>query len=72
MIFSHTKEEAYEAIKYLNNKIKEVAKMDEVTKKAIPQQGSQKSRCKGGLEKDPGTSKTDFKKHWNQNTKNNH
>lgn len=46
--------------------------MDEVTKKAIPQQGSQKSRCKGGLEKDPGTSKTDFKKHWNQNTKNNH
>lgn len=59
-------------IKYSEQFDKEVKKMDEVTKKSIPQQGSQKSRCKGGLEKDPGTQKTDFKKHWNQNTKNNH
>ena len=46
--------------------------MDEVTKKLVPQQGSQKSRSKGGLEVDPGTKATDFEKHWNHNTKNNH
>lgn len=46
--------------------------MDEVTKKLIPQQGSQKSRAKSGLENDPGTQTTDFKKHWNKNSKNNH
>lgn len=43
--------------------------MDEATKKLIPQQGSQKSRCKGGLDKDLGTKTTDFKKHWNHNDK---
>ncbi|MDF2614859.1 MAG: hypothetical protein K0S71_2645 [Clostridia bacterium] len=35
----------------------------------IPQQGSQKSRKKSGLDKDPGTKETDFKKHWNQKAK---
>lgn len=45
--------------------------MDEATKQNIPQQGSQKSRNKGGLEKDPGTQTTDFKKHWNKNKNNN-
>ncbi|MDF2879263.1 MAG: hypothetical protein K0S30_2359 [Clostridia bacterium] len=46
--------------------------MDEVTKQNISQQGSQKSRSKSGLEKDPGTKDTNFKKHWNKNEKNNH
>lgn len=46
--------------------------MDEVTKKRIPQQGSQKSRCKGGLQNDPGTQTTDFKRSWNKNAENNH
>lgn len=46
--------------------------MDEVLKKIIPQQGSQKSRSHSGLEEDPGTKATDFKKHWNKNAKNNH
>lgn len=46
--------------------------MGEATKFDIPQQGSQKSRNKSGLEKDPGTKATDFKKHWNKNSKNNH
>ncbi|WP_171903834.1 hypothetical protein [Cellulosilyticum sp. I15G10I2] len=45
--------------------------MDEVTKQNIPQQGSQKSRERSGLEKDPGTQTTDFKKHWNKNKNNN-
>lgn len=46
--------------------------MDEVIRKTIPQQGSQKSRNKGGLQEDPGTQTTAFKKHWNKNEKNNH
>lgn len=46
--------------------------MDEVTKKEIPQQGSQKSRKRSGLQKDSGTKATDFKKHWNKNPENNH
>ena len=37
--------------------------MDEATKKLIPQQGSQKSRCKSGLDKDPGTKMTPTKRH---------
>lgn len=36
--------------------------MDEAIKKLIPQQGSQKSRNKGGLDKDPGTKTTAFKR----------
>ncbi|HEX3021415.1 MAG TPA: hypothetical protein VHQ24_07985 [Lachnospiraceae bacterium] len=43
--------------------------MDDAIKKSLPQQGSQKSRDKGGLESDPGTKKTELKKHWKQNTK---
>lgn len=35
--------------------------MGEATKFDIPQQGSQKSRKRSGLEKDPGTKATDFK-----------
>ena len=45
--------------------------MDQADKLNIPQQGSQKSRNKGGLQEDPGTKETDFKKHWNKNQKNN-
>lgn len=46
--------------------------MSEVNKFDIPQQGSQKSRKRSGLMNDPGTKTTDFKKHWNKNSKNNH
>ncbi|MDA3734225.1 hypothetical protein PBV87_22380 [Niameybacter massiliensis] len=46
--------------------------MDEAIKKNIPQQGSQKSRKHSGLENDPGTQTTAFKKHWNKNPENNH
>ncbi|MFW6029259.1 MAG: hypothetical protein ACOCRO_03295 [Halanaerobiales bacterium] len=35
----------------------------------IPQQGSQKSRNRSGLETDPGTKTTDLKKHWDKRNK---
>ncbi|SFR75331.1 hypothetical protein [Anaeromicropila populeti] len=43
--------------------------MDDAIKKSLPQQGSQKSRDRSGLESDPGTKNTEFKKHWHQNIK---
>jgi hypothetical protein len=35
----------------------------------LPQQGSQKSRNRSGLENDPGSKRTKLKKHWNKNNK---
>lgn len=44
--------------------------MDEKSMQDLPQQGSQKSRNRSGLESDQGSNKTDLKKHWNKNNKN--
>jgi len=49
---------------------KEVINTADEGKINIPQQGSQKSRKKSGIDKDPGTKETDFKKHWNKNGNN--
>lgn len=46
-------------------------KMDEVTKKNLPQQGSSKSRKTKGLEKDPGLEDTQLKKHLKKASQNN-
>ncbi|TCT15701.1 hypothetical protein EDC18_103412 [Natranaerovirga pectinivora] len=44
--------------------------MDESIINNLPQQGSQKSRKRSGLESDPGTKKkTDLQKHWDKNNK---